>query len=206
VRAEEDWGRFTERLPVGVFLASPEGRIVHVNRRWCELTGLTPEAAAGDGWLASVHADDRAQVRAAWEHCSQWASPVNLEYRLQRPDGTLAWVVCQAQVETCPRGAALAFVGTLTEVSRHKQNELERSRLQDVLDAGVDEIYIFDDETLRFRYVNAGARRNLGYTLPAMLAMTPLDIKPDFDEASFRASWRGAVTALRSWPRSRRTS
>ncbi len=172
---------------MGAFLASPDGRLLHVNRRWCDLTGQAPEQAAGHGWLDALHPDDRAQVQAAWRHCGLWALPVSLEYRLLRSDGAPAWVVCQAQVETCGRGAALTYVGTLTEVSRQKQSELEQARLRDVLDASVDEIYVFDGETLRFRYVNAGAANNLKYAPQALLGMTPLDIKPEFDRDSFQA-------------------
>lgn len=55
-----------------------------------------------------------------------------------------------------------------------------------VLEESLNEIYMFDAETLRFLYVNKGALNNLGYPLDAMKAMTPLDIKPELDEISFR--------------------
>jgi len=64
--------------------------------------------------------------------------------------------------------------------------ELEHARLLDILDSSLNEIYIFDAETLRFEYVNAGALRNLGYTIEQLRGMTPLDLKPEFTEAAFR--------------------
>jgi PAS domain S-box-containing protein len=60
-------------------------------------------------------------------------------------------------------------------------------RVARILEQSVNEIYLFDAETLLFEYVNEGGRRNLGYDMETLRRMTPLDIKPDFDEASFRA-------------------
>ncbi|HLB47925.1 MAG TPA: PAS domain S-box protein [Anaerolineales bacterium] len=78
----------------------------------------------------------------------------------------------------------------LTRAIRHaierKQAEVERERLLNVLEASLNEIYIFSPGTLRFEYVNAGALHNLGYTLEALHQMTPLDLKPEFTEAAFR--------------------
>jgi len=54
------------------------------------------------------------------------------------------------------------------------------------LDATDDATFIFDPDTLRFSYVNEGAIRQLGYTREELLEMTPLAIKPQFDEAKYR--------------------
>ena len=55
-----------------------------------------------------------------------------------------------------------------------------------VLNASLNEVYMFCIDTLRFTYVNRSALDNLGYTLEAMQALTPIDIKPEATEASFR--------------------
>jgi PAS domain S-box-containing protein len=72
------------------------------------------------------------------------------------------------------------------DITAQKKTELERERLTGVLERSLNEIYIFDTQTLRFEYVNEGGRRNLGYTLEELRQKTPLDIKPEFTEASFR--------------------
>ena len=41
-------------------------------------------------------------------------------------------------------------------------------------------------QTLKFEYVNEGARRNLGYSMEQLLSLSPFDIKPEFTEATFR--------------------
>lgn len=56
-----------------------------------------------------------------------------------------------------------------------------------VLEHSLNEIYIFDGESLKFVQVNEGARRNLGYAVEELVTMTPVDIKPAYTEGSFRA-------------------
>ena len=44
-----------------------------------------------------------------------------------------------------------------------------------VLEDSLNEIFIFDAETLKFIQVNKGARQNLGYSIDELLTMTPFD-------------------------------
>ncbi|PTR16871.1 PAS domain S-box-containing protein [Nitrosospira sp. Nsp2] len=60
-------------------------------------------------------------------------------------------------------------------------------RAHSILEQSLNEIYLLDAQTLRFEYVNRGAQCNLGYDMAALRMMTPLDLKPEFDETSFRA-------------------
>ena len=54
-----------------------------------------------------------------------------------------------------------------------------------ILEESLNEIYVFDAETLRFIVVNAGARQNLGYSANELKELTPLDVKPEYTPASF---------------------
>jgi len=55
-----------------------------------------------------------------------------------------------------------------------------------LLEASLNEIYVFDADTLRFRHANEGALKNLGYTLTEIRKLTPLDLEPEFTPESFR--------------------
>jgi len=54
------------------------------------------------------------------------------------------------------------------------------------LDATMDGAFVFDPRTLRFSHVNVGAVQQVGYSEEELLGMTPLDLKPEFDEPRFR--------------------
>ncbi|MEJ1296139.1 MAG: PAS domain S-box protein [Candidatus Sedimenticola sp. (ex Thyasira tokunagai)] len=67
----------------------------------------------------------------------------------------------------------------------HAQNAL--SRFKFTLDQTLDCIFMFDPQTLKFFYVNRGAMEQVNYSFEELLQMTPLDIKPEFDEYQFRS-------------------
>ncbi|MDX6290828.1 MAG: hypothetical protein QOH42_2627, partial [Blastocatellia bacterium] len=90
-----------------------------------------------------------------------------------------------------------AFNQMATEVehsdSALKVEIVERSQVEtrlrwatNVLDAMQDAVFMFDPQTLRYAYVNEGATRQTGYSKDELLMMTPVDIKPRFDEKSYR--------------------
>jgi PAS domain S-box-containing protein len=80
----------------------------------------------------------------------------------------------------------LAAGRTVVEIERLRSETAMREALA-TLDATVDGAFIFDPRTLRFSYVNEGAVQQVGYSREELLRMTPLDIKPEFDEPRFRA-------------------
>lgn len=66
-----------------------------------------------------------------------------------------------------------------------REAQIEHHLLSETLRASLDEIYLFDTVTYRFRFINDGALKNLGYHQDQMLYMTPLDIKPAISEKEF---------------------
>ena len=71
------------------------------------------------------------------------------------------------------------------ETSERKRMEGRQAELLKMLEASLNELYIFDNETLRFLEVNRGARDNLGYSMEELLHMIPLDLMIDFSPDSF---------------------
>jgi PAS domain S-box-containing protein len=66
-------------------------------------------------------------------------------------------------------------------------HEQERYRVvADIVERSLNEIYVFDAQTFKFHHVNQGALKNLKYTLGEMAELTPVDIKPEMTQESFR--------------------
>jgi PAS domain S-box-containing protein len=61
----------------------------------------------------------------------------------------------------------------------------QERNLAHIIEKTLNEIYIFDTENYSFLFVNEGARINTGYSLAEFMEMTPVDIKPEIDLASF---------------------
>lgn len=79
-------------------------------------------------------------------------------------------------------GMALAVMVAENRKALKQQNRLHRT-----IAASLHEIYLFDADSLHFSFVNRGALVNLGYTMDELQAMTPLDLKPEFNLQSFEA-------------------
>ena len=76
--------------------------------------------------------------------------------------------------------------GIAKNVTDQKMIESHLESLGHIINESLNEIYIFDKETLQFNYVNRAARNNLGYTFDEMLAMYPYDINPDYSAEAFK--------------------
>jgi len=74
---------------------------------------------------------------------------------------------------------ARLFAGIIRDISERRRVEERAAGLGRILDDSLNEIYIFDAETLCFVQVNRGARDNLGYSMAELRRMTPLDLLPD---------------------------
>ncbi|GJL54644.1 MAG: hypothetical protein NPIRA02_17760 [Nitrospirales bacterium] len=71
------------------------------------------------------------------------------------------------------------------ETHTRKKGEARQSELLQMLEASLNELYIFDFDTLTFIEVNSGARDNLGYSNEELSGLTPLDLMVEFSSDSF---------------------
>src|SRR6185295_2710696 len=89
---QERFAMLTARMPVGIFRTDAQGDCLFVNQRWLAMTGLTPEEAMGKGWVRAVHPDDRDALFIELHRVAREGLEFSMEYRFQRPDGTITWV------------------------------------------------------------------------------------------------------------------
>ncbi len=54
-----------------------------------------------------------------------------------------------------------------------------------IIEESLNEIYIFNADSLQFILVNRGARNNIGYSMAELRELTPVDIKPNYDRSQF---------------------
>ncbi|GMT41946.1 MAG: hypothetical protein IEMM0002_0357 [bacterium] len=84
-------------------------------------------------------------------------------------------------------GSKRMFTEMGWDITERKRSEQLMTRFGRILDNSLNEIYIFDAETMHFVQVNEGARQNLDYTMEEMKRLTPLDLKPEHTVESFNS-------------------
>ncbi len=82
-------------------------------------------------------------------------------------------------------GSIGGLIGAVFDMSERKRAEEVSLRLGRIVEESLNEVYIFDSQSLKFTQVNHGARKNLGYGMNELKGMTPLDLVPDFTPETF---------------------
>ncbi len=91
----------------------------------------------------------------------------------------------EAMVERRTQQLQEANTRLKTETTEREQAEALALRFGHILDESLNEIYIFDAETMQFVRTNRGAQVNLGYSADELRQLTPLDLKPEYDANTF---------------------
>jgi PAS domain S-box-containing protein len=131
--SEQKYLSLVRSLPVGVFRTDVDGHCLYVNDRWCQIAGLGVEAAAGFGWIASLHPDDCQLVVDEWYASTEAERPFSLEYRFVNAEGKITWVYGQATAERNAEGKIIGYVGSITDISDRKRLEAERQETEAIL-------------------------------------------------------------------------
>lgn len=121
--SEQLFKSLARHAPVGIFQTDAEGNCSLVNEKWCRLAGLAPDATRGEGWVASIHPDDRERVRAEWRASTLGESEFASEYRFQTPEGEVTWVSGSATALTNEQGKISGYIGTVTDITEQKRAE-----------------------------------------------------------------------------------
>ena len=121
--SERRFRALVELAPVGIFEGNLQGGCTFVNERWQAIAGISAEQAQGDGWLVSLHPDDRERVFQAWMQTASSGQEYNVDIRYQHPDGRIFWTVANGTPVRDSSGAILSYIGTVFDITQHKEAE-----------------------------------------------------------------------------------
>jgi len=169
--SEERFRTLTMLSPVGIYATDAAGSCTYVNQRWCEMSGLTPEEARGDGWVKALHPDDREEITAAWKRMLRTGGPWGKGYRFITPAGKVTWVYGNAAPLPDSSGSIIGYMGTNTDITQltaaHDALEQERQRLFSLLDELPAYVYVrtadynivFTNKMFRQQFGEPGSKR-----------------------------------------------
>lgn len=123
LKSERRYQKLSEVAPVGIFHTNKEGLVTYVNPRWSEIAGLPRIDALGNGWLVSIHEDDREYLANNWLKVSQDGKLSVFEFRFRHPDGNIKWVMAQSLPELDSNNRIVGYVGTITDITERKKAE-----------------------------------------------------------------------------------
>ena len=182
---EEKFTKAFRSSPYAIILTRlADGKILETNDGFTSISGYSSTEVLGKTSL-DLHLYVREQDRKnILEQISRGKKVAGLEILFRKKSGeTLTGLFSSEIIEV---GGEPLLLSSIDDITTRKNVEEEKAFLANTIEASLNEIYICDAKTLRFRFVNQGALKNLGYTLRQMEKMTPLDIKPDFTSESYK--------------------
>jgi PAS domain S-box-containing protein len=184
--SEEKFRNIFEHSANGISITTLDGRI-HGNKAFADLVGYSTEELANCKWEIFTHPDDiepnlqiTKSILAGKIPSARW------EKRYIHKNGQIIWVDITTTLEHDKNNKPDYFVTSVVDITERKKAEEEINNFLDIIDLSLNEIYMFDQQTLKFIYINKGALNNLGYTLEEIKNFTPLDLKTEYTFQTFK--------------------
>ncbi|MFN8021391.1 MAG: PAS domain S-box protein [Acidimicrobiales bacterium] len=161
--------------PVAIFEADARGRWTYANRRWSEFTGRVVDELGDDGWLETVHLDDRAAVADAWWAALDGGYAFTREVRHRRPDGRTVPVQMEATPLRDDTGRVIGWLGTATDLTvqfaLRRELEAREVRFRQLAERSPDVIMRIAFDPFRFDYISPA--------IGGLLGVSPDDLYAD---------------------------
>jgi PAS domain S-box-containing protein len=181
VRKAEEWQKTFDAVHDAVWLMDADNKILRVNQATRRFFDVPFEEMIGKPCWEIVHRTP---------HPMPGCPVLRVTKSRARETMEVEWGGRWFQISLDPifdaSGGYAGAVHILSDITERKKQEAQHLRLLKILEASLNELYVFDVQTLRFEYVNQAACRNLGFSDEQFTRMTPLDIKPEFSEDGFR--------------------
>lgn len=126
---ERRFRSMADSTPMIVWLLDADRACTYTNAAWHGMTGALPEESLGDGWLRSIHADDRNEFEAEFDRAFGSSEAFETETRFTNGVGDIRWVVCRGAPRLDGDGAFAGYVVSALDVTERKLAEEERRRV-----------------------------------------------------------------------------
>jgi PAS domain S-box-containing protein len=166
MRASEERFRATfEQSAVGMSHTAPDGTLLRINRRLCEMLGYTQEDLLGTKIQSRTHPDDlEKDLDQTRRLIAGEIETYSMEKRLLRKDDSVLWINLTVSLARDASGEPDYLIAVCEDVDKRKRDqqalaEADR-REREILESITDALYVLDSGW-RFTYLNERALRHL---------------------------------------------
>jgi PAS domain S-box-containing protein len=133
-RSEERYRALVQGGAQIIWVASPDGEMLEDSAEWRWITGQSAEEFLGNGWLDSIHPEDRERVERDWHESLRTGRIFDDRFRMRAKGGSYRHYDVRA-VPIERDGKIAEWVGACTDVTSQREAEEMRGRLTDQLSA-----------------------------------------------------------------------
>ena len=164
-------GRFralSENSPVGLYCTDAQGNCTYTNQRWQDIFGLSPAQSLGQGWVSTVHPQDRAKIIAEWQRAARGRVEFNIDFRILHTGTDIRYVHARARAVEDEDNEVIAYVGSVENVTERRDILQRLTSIIDGTHVGTWEWHV---QTGAVK-VNERLAETLGYTLAELGPVT----------------------------------
>jgi PAS domain S-box-containing protein len=150
LRSEERFRQLADNINEVFWAMDVEAsQMVYVSPAYKDIWGRNWEDCSLVSWMDAIHPGDRTMVEAAFERQFQ-GEPVDTEYRIVKPDGSVRWIRDRAFPVCGEAGRVIRIAGVAADITSWKlaEEELRRSesRFRRLVDSNIIGVFTADHE------------------------------------------------------------
>ncbi|MDH5476217.1 MAG: PAS domain S-box protein [Cyclobacteriaceae bacterium] len=169
-----------------IAITNVKGEITYTNEMFTTISGYSNEELIGaDHRIINSGYHPKSFFKDLWKTIAQ-GKVWNNEVKNKAKDGSYYWVNTTIVPFVNDKGKPYQYMVVRFDITEEKAAIEEGMNLGEILEDSLNEIFIFNQDDLRFVNANKGSLKNMGYSLEEMCKMTPVDIKPEFTEQQFK--------------------
>ncbi len=163
--SEEQYRDLVDRVPVGLYRSTPEGRIRDANPAMAEILGYPDRER-----VVALHADDvyaDIQDRVRWQAMMDREGVVrDFEAQWRRRDGSVIWVKDAARAVRDDEGRILYYEGSAEDITERKQAQ---EAFRTLVEQSLQGLVVIQD--YRIVFANTAAAEITGHTVQELIAL-----------------------------------
>lgn len=113
IKQEKRQKALIQDLTYGTFETDATGKVVHVNRTYCRLSGRTPDELMGSGWINCIENDRREEVARNWYLSVSENRDWTDSFSLVIPTGGSVHIIFTATPMFNTKNALIGYFGTI---------------------------------------------------------------------------------------------
>jgi len=178
---EKRYQAIFEAAPIGIAIASPQGRFIETNDALIRMLGYSRHEIEKLTFMDITHPDDRAETQRLSRAVRD--GKINFyrtEKRYIKKDGEVVWVVVRATALRNDDGSLKYWLGLMVDITEHKnaKEALAESekKYRMLFESSAEGILVAQADNQKFRYANRAICEMLGYRAEELIRMGVHDI------------------------------
>ncbi len=162
-------------------------RIMHI-------AGSLPSDQIIEKVYAQIPEHERRAAQLMVQNAVETCGEFDFEHSLIPETGKPRALHIRGYVEPGPDGKGAKVVGTVHDITERSEAERQNLLLANILESSLNEIFILDAATFRFKHANRCALNNLGLGLERLQSMHLWDVNSIYNEDAIRHQFRPLLT------------